>query len=187
MTTPESPALDPDDKDWTWVLEQECPECGFDAGSVDAATVAGLLRDNARQWAEILTDPDLRLRERPDPASWSALEYGAHVRDVNFLYLERLDLMLTEHGPSFADWDQDETAVTARYHEADPDAVATDLLAGAGALADRFDAVEGDQWDRTGYRSDGADFTVDTFARYFIHDPIHHLHDVRGGFAQLSE
>ncbi len=38
-----------------------------------------------------------------------------------------------------------------------------------------------DQWARTGVRSDGAEFTVDSFARYFIHDPIHHLDDVRRG------
>ena len=35
-----------------------------------------------------------------------------------------------------------------------------------------------DEWDRTGFRSDGAAFTVATFARYLVHDPIHHLHDV---------
>ena len=31
-----------------------------------------------------------------------------------------------------------------------------------------------------GVRSDGVAFTVDTFGRYFIHDPVHHLDDVRG-------
>jgi len=25
-----------------------------------------------------------------------------------------------------------------------------------------------------------ASFTVETFARYFIHDPVHHLYDVTG-------
>ena len=30
-------------------------------------------------------------------------------------------------------------------------------------------------------RSDGARFTVDSFARYFIHDLIHHVHDVEPG------
>ena len=27
-------AIVPDDKDWTWVLQRECPECGFDASSL---------------------------------------------------------------------------------------------------------------------------------------------------------
>lgn len=26
-------AIVPDTKDWTWVLERACPECGFDASS----------------------------------------------------------------------------------------------------------------------------------------------------------
>ena len=53
----------------------------------------------------------------------------------------------------------------------------------AGPLADRFASVEGAAWQRTGNRSDGATFTVDTFARYFVHDPVHHLDDVAKGFA----
>jgi hypothetical protein len=46
--------------------------------------------------------------------------------------------------------------------------------------------VGGTDWSRTGARSDGARFTVDSFARYMIHDPVHHLHDVRIGFATLA-
>ena len=30
-------------------------------------------------------------------------------------------------------------------------------------------------------RSDGVAFTVVSFARYFLHDPVHHLDDVRRG------
>ena len=48
------------------------------------------------------------------------------------------------------------------------------------ARAGRFEGVTGDQWQRTGARSDGARFTVETFARYFVHDPVHHLYDVTG-------
>jgi hypothetical protein len=29
-----------------------------------------------------------------------------------------------------------------------------------------------------GFRSDGAQFTVESFGRYLLHDPIHHLWDV---------
>ena len=47
-------------------------------------------------------------------------------------------------------------------------------------IADSFDAVTGEEWHRTGARSDGARFTVATFSRYFVHDPIHHLYDVTG-------
>jgi hypothetical protein len=58
--------------------------------------------------------------------------------------------------------------------------VAIELMSAAGTLATRFDSVLGDQWGRTGLRSDGARFDIESFARYLIHDPVHHLHDVGG-------
>ena len=170
--------ISPDTKDWTWVLDKPCPECGFDAGSLDLDGIGAALRDNARSWVEeVLPRPDVR--QRPDDDTWSALEYACHVRDVFLLYTVRLDLMLAQDDPDFANWDQDETAIIERYAEQDPDAVAEELAEAAEALADRFDRVEGDQWQRTGNRSDGARFTVDTFGRYLVHDPVHHLYDVR--------
>jgi hypothetical protein len=171
-------ALEPDDKDWTWVLRQPCPECGFDASAIDARGVGDLVRENASAWQRVLARPDVAVRSRPD--RWSPLEYGCHVRDVLRLYLQRLELMLTEDGPRYPNWDQDATAVEDRYHEQRPATVAVELTQAAAAVADRFDGVRGDEWSRTGHRSDGATFTVDSFARYFIHDPIHHLWDVGG-------
>ncbi len=56
--------------------------------------------------------------------------------------------------------------------------MAAELVAAGEAIAADFEAVHGDQWRRTGRRSDGAVFTVDSFARYFIHDSVHHVHDV---------
>jgi len=35
-----------------------------------------------------------------------------------------------------------------------------------------------EQWERPGRRSHGAHFTVASFARYLVHDPVHHLADV---------
>ncbi len=167
----------PDVKDWTWVLERPCAECGFDAAQVAPAAVAGALRDNAAAWAGVLRGDDLV--RRPDATTWSPLEYACHVRDVCRLYDARLVLMLTQDDPLYPNWDQDETAVAERYGEQDPAVVRDELLAAAGQLADRFDGVTGATWQRPGRRSDGARFTVDTFSRYLLHDVVHHLHDVR--------
>jgi hypothetical protein len=49
------------------------------------------------------------------------------------------------------------------------------------AIADAFEAVPQEAWGRPGRRGDGAGFTVETLAQYFIHDPVHHLHDVAKG------
>ena len=169
-------AIVPDSKDWTWVLERRCPECGFDASTSRAADVAGMIRSNALAWAGVLKRPDVGLR--PSADRWSPLEYACHVRDVFGVYDERLRLMLAEDDPQYPNWDQDRTAIEDRYGDQNPAEVGTELQTRAVQLATRFDGVNGAAWDRTGTRSDGARFTVDTFSRYLIHDPIHHLWDV---------
>jgi hypothetical protein len=168
--------ITPDDKNWTWVLERSCPECGFVAAEVGRDEVANLIRDNARAWPDVLGRDDVATR--PDDDTWSPLEYGCHVRDVYRIFLGRLDLMLGDDDPTFANWDQDTTAVDDGYATQDPSQVGADLVAAAAAIADRFDTVHDEQWERTGNRSDGSRFTVDSLARYLLHDPVHHLVDV---------
>ena len=166
----------PDTKDWTWVLERPCPQCGFDASSFPAAAVPARIRADLPAWEARLAQADARMR--PDETTWSALEYGAHVRDVFRLFRVRLDLMLTEDDPLFANWDQDATALADRYDLQDPAVVARELGEAGEALAAAFERVDGAEWERPGRRGDGARFTVESFAQYFIHDPVHHLWDV---------
>lgn len=168
--------ISPDSKDWTWVLERPCLDCGFDAGTVPGREVAAILRTSAERWQDQLQRPDVRVR--PAPATWSPLEYSCHVRDVCRRFDARLALMLKQDDPEFENWDQDATAREARYGEQDPVSVAGELRDAAHTLARHFDEVVGHGWQRSGRRSDGARFTVDSFARYFIHDVLHHLHDV---------
>ncbi len=173
------PPITADDKNWTWVLERICPDCGFDAIGIAPSDVAGLVRGQIAEWRDLLARPDARLRPTAD--QWSALEYGCHVRDVFELFDHRLELMLAEDAPQFANWDQDQTAVDSRYDLQDPSVLADQLEAAAQVISARFEQVGDHQWVRTGRRSDGAEFTVDSFARYFLHDPLHHLDDVRRG------
>lgn len=168
--------VEPDTKDWTWVLERPCPECGFDAERIDVADIPGLLRDNTMAWVERLSGPGTR--DRPDPATWSPLEYACHVRDVHRIFDERVSMMLHDEDPHFPNWDQDVAAVEQDYAGQDPLTVARELLQAAGAVAGRYAAVEGDQWLRGGVRSNGSEFTVDTISRYHAHDVVHHAYDV---------
>ena len=166
-----------DTKDWTWVLEAPCGECGFDASTCPAHEVAGLVRVNAGRWGDLLGAGAIR-PGRADERTWSPLEYAAHVRDVFRRYDQRITLMLGEDDPLFANWDQDATAVEDRYDGQDPATVVQQLQAAAGLMASRLDELAGADWNRPGRRSDGAAFTVGSLVRYMIHDPVHHLWDV---------
>jgi hypothetical protein len=172
-------AITPDTKDWTWVLARPCPECGFDAAGIRPTGVAEALRSNAASWQEVLLRPDVR--DRPDDATWSPLEYACHVRDVFRISRTRIESMLTTHDPLFANWDQDETALADRYAEQDPAVVGAGITPAAEALAAMLEGVRGDDWERPGRRSDGAAFTVGSLAVYVLHDPVHHLADVTRG------
>ena len=176
--------IEPDTKDWTWVLDKRCGECGFEASAFPREQVGQMTSENAARWRGLLSHP--RAKERPSDDRWSALEYACHVRDVFRLYDERLQMMLEQEGPHYPNWDQNQAAIDNDYSGADPMSIADEIERVAETLATRFDKVEPNQWDRTGFRSDGARFTIESFARYFIHDPIHHVDDVERGYARLE-
>jgi hypothetical protein len=165
-----------DTKNWTWVIERPCPDCGFDARNYADADIAPSIRDNAESWPAVLARPTVR--ERPNDSTWSPLEYAAHVRDVLAVYRERLRLMVETEDPLFPNWDQDATAVEEAYNEQDPDAVGNQIRENAAEIAAAFDAVTPEGWLRPGRRSDGASFTVSSMAKYFTHDLVHHRWDV---------
>jgi hypothetical protein len=168
----------PDQKDWTWVLSRPCPECSFDASTVTPATVPGTVENMLPRWRAVLRRPGVA--ERPDEETWSDLEYACHVRDVFSLFDQRLNLMLDSEDARFADWDQDRTAIEQDYANADPAVVSAQLTAEGTQIAESFAGVREAEWGRKGLRSNGSEFTVLTLAQYFLHDVVHHLHDVDG-------
>ncbi|WP_309647256.1 class I SAM-dependent methyltransferase [Nocardioides sp.] len=177
-SAPPHPPPTSDTKDRTWVLDEACPECGFDAAAVERGPLAETVRSNAEAFAMALRAPH-PTRRRHD-VTWSTLEYACHVRDVHRIFDERVRLMLDHDEPLFVDWDQDETARAERYDLQDPAEVALALVEAADAVATTYDGVPAGAWGRRGLRSNGSEFTVDSIARYHLHDVVHHLHDVAG-------
>lgn len=177
MTTEQAPPIEPDTKDWTWVLAEACPQCGYDAAAVARTDLGAAVRDNAAFWAGVLADP--RATDRPAPTTWSPTEYACHVRDVNRVFAGRLEQMLTLDDPLFANWDQDETAAADRYDLQAPAEVVPELVAAAETAAGWYDRVGEDAWARPGRRSNGSAFSVETLGRYHLHDLVHHRWDVR--------
>jgi SAM-dependent methyltransferase len=180
----EAAAIEPDTKDWTWVLDEPCPECGFRAGAVTVDEIPTIIRDNATTWAAVLTLADAATR--PEPTTWSPLEYACHVRDVNRIFDLRVGLMLDEDEPQFPNWDQDETAIAEKYGEQDPATVSGELLDAAERVAERYESVPPGAWGRRGFRSNGSEFTVESIGRYHLHDLVHHAWDVRAAVARAT-
>lgn len=168
--------IEPDSKDWTWVLEQRCPECGFDPETIEPAAVASLVRRSIPAWITVLNRADAR--RRPDEDTWSPAEYACHVSDVFDVFGARLEQMLAQDDPTFPDWDQDETARVDDYAGQAPARIGPTLRVRGLHMAQRIEAIPRDAWQRTGRRSNGSVFTVETLLLYFWHDVAHHMSDV---------
>jgi hypothetical protein len=172
----------PDDADWTWVLTRRCPDCGFDPTELDPAAdptaAPALLRDAGQRYAAALGRVDVRTR--PAEGVWSPLEYTCHVRDVCDVMRGRLEQILDGGGElvTFANWDQDATAVERQYWRSDPEVVAREVTAAFEAAATAYARPSGAQWEWPGLRSNGSQFTARTLTLYFLHDIRHHLWDV---------
>lgn len=177
--------IDDHEPDWLHiVVEERCAECDLEASTVPRASLPDALGVAATAWVELLTttaDPDLH--RRLGGGGWTALEYGAHVRDVFRVFDERLHRILTEHEPELGWWDHGAAASDERYDEQDPAEVAGVLVANARRFVDHLHDVAADDWERGGVRRGEERFTVDALARFALHEAVHHLHDAERAVA----
>jgi hypothetical protein len=169
-----------------------CDECGHSDEAVTAADAIEALRRFGRRYRAPMTrflpgeDGDAVLRQRPAPDVWSALEYAAHVRDVFGWYDERVRRSLAEDRPVCDGQDHEEEAVSQKYNEQDPVAVAEELAANAEQLAATFESVPDDAWSRVHVRRD-EDRSILLTAQRAVHEGNHHLLDIGRGLRAVRE
>ena len=130
-----------------------CAQCGFEydlaaAPSVGPAVVAGIAPFLAVLGGRD-RDGDLDLRRRPEPATWSPLEYSCHVRDVLLVQRERVLLARRTDRPTFEPMGRDERVEHDGYAGQDPGAVARQLTDAAALFANVLALLGAEDWERT--------------------------------------
>lgn len=75
-------------------------------------------------------------------------------------------------------WDQDRAAVKKAYWKANAHATAVLLGERAAAAAKVWATPTPEQWDWPATRANGSQFTPGSLGVYFLHDLVHHVHDV---------
>jgi len=169
-----------------------CDECGFVYEDLAAADIPAAVRAFAKRYRAPLSrflpgeDGDALVRERPEPATWSALEYAAHVRDVFGRYADWIELTLAEDRPVLEGPGPDELAALGHYNADDPAAVTDVLATNAERLATVIEAVPDDGWDRIGLRGD-VERSVIFSARRAVHEGGHHLLDIGRGMRAVRD
>ena len=157
-----------------------CPECGYAYGSTSRREVAATLESFGPAFGRCLEGDRTRLATRPDPVTWSVLEYACHVRDVMVTERDRLYLALVDESPEFPPLHREERVALDRYADQDPPAVGRQLDVALGLCAWAFAGVDDEQWARPlVYRlPDPQRHDVGWLAQHTVHEAVHHLFDM---------
>ncbi len=86
---------------------ERCEQCGFDGSTYDDGALLAAIDGLGPRWRDALTRAGAELRRRPAPEVWSAIEYGAHTRDITALHVFGVEQALTGSEPVFGDIDAD--------------------------------------------------------------------------------
>lgn len=143
------------------------------------------LRSLPESWRQQLAAAGAELRARPEPDTWSAIEYAAHSRDITALHAYGVEQALTRDEPIFPAIADDlvDTAAVA-YADADPDEVLQALGAAAERLARLADDAGVEPWTR-GVTVGETRSDVRRLLEHALDDSRHHLDDVERGLASL--
>jgi hypothetical protein len=151
---------------------------------MERESLGGQLIDSAAAWRTFLlgADDDY-LRAVPGPGIFSPIQYGAHVRDIQGVYADRIVLMLEQDDPVFAQFNPAEDEWDG-FNTLEADSLADGIEAQARRLAGILERLQPPDWDRTMTRDGGSDgvyqFTVAGLASYAVHESHHHLLDANG-------
>jgi DinB superfamily len=165
-----------------------CAVCGFAREAVEPADVAPRVGAAVDALAELLGGDPAAVAARPEPDRWSALEYGAHLRDVLISLRERTLTASIEDRPTGAPIHRDERVDLGFYSLDDPATVAAELRACAGLYLRTLAALPADSSDRRLLYSPvtPVEVTVEWLGTQAVHESEHHLLDARDDVARLA-
>jgi hypothetical protein len=168
---------------------QDCSECGFVYDESEAPLAAAAIQEGAHSMAILIADAGDDARLRPNANTWSALEYGCHVRDVLLVQRERVLLVRRcVDPPTPPPMGRDERADKDGYATQAPDDVARQLPDAAHLLANVFDRLDEADWARTLIYNFPVPWerSLRWVAVHTVHEVRHHMKDVRRGLLEVE-
>jgi hypothetical protein len=160
-----------------------CAECGFDPSELRPPDTAVAVRSFVRRYQAPLTralpgeDLDDIVRRSPAPGVWSALEYGAHVRDIFRVFDARVRCALARDEPDemVVDWEGLVAAASPGLVRKD---VIDDLADAAASLAITLSELTPADWELPGFTGRGHRVPVRDLSLAAVHEGSHHLLDI---------
>ncbi len=155
-----------------------CPDCGIDEADIAVPDAIAAIRSFPRRYREALDAvPPAALRIRPDPETWSVLEYAVHAREVLELLSMTLPIVLEHPDSHFPPIDVTEAADARPDWVLDPDLVLAGIKSATGALAARAQETPTAAWDRPFTIGDST-HPASWILSHAAHEGAHHLRDI---------
>ncbi len=120
-----------------------------------------------------------KLRRRPSPDEWSALEVCCHLRDSAQEEGVRVRRLVEEDGPTLEPYDQEAWARERNYQGDDIRRLRIALRAFWGGLAYQLEGLSDQQWERGGTHPETGPVTVRSRAEDEVEHAQAHLEQLR--------
>jgi hypothetical protein len=157
-----------------------CTVCGIDYPAVTVtAALTAIERQPGRLRTTVMNVPGGVLRTRPDPGTWSALEYLCHLRDVFAAAAIRLYRIRTEDHPLLEPLFNDLRAERFSYNNRELLPVLDELTDNARGFCEEVRRTPPDDWSRRASRLPGEVRTARWLLRQTMHEGMHHERDIR--------
>ncbi len=128
-----------------------------------------------------------RLDWRRDDDDWSIVEIIAHLADAEDNSHERVRRMLTETNPSFLDYDEKAWARERNYREKTLDDVLTRFCDQRAAHIATLEALDADDWERTGQHNTMGALTVRSITASMAAHDMEHLGQISDSLLDLRD
>jgi len=164
-----------------------CRQCGFVYEDLPLTAIPGAIGDFASTYREAFAGSDrLTVTRRIDPATWSALEYACHVRDVFLVQRDRVVMAQVLERPQVIPMSRDERVSICRYDSQPLPDVLDQLAMAVGLCALVFEGLTPTGWARQLVYNWPTSEVRDVIwvGRNAVHEGVHHLGDVEAVLAQ---
>lgn len=158
--------------------------CGFEWDTVVATEISQRVEATSSIMASLIATSELSHR-RPQPDTWSAVEYAGHVRDVLFNLRDRLIVAMNEDNPTCKGLYGTSRIELGLYAGDSYDVVGPELKLASSLFARTWNRIPEEFHSRTMVYAYPrlADRTLLWVAAQALHEVEHHCIDIQRGIA----
>jgi hypothetical protein len=166
---------------------ERCAECGFVYDISRVLAVGGRITLSVGELSELLNGAAADVSARPEPHTWSVLEYACHIRDVLLVHRERVLVARREERPLVTPMGIEERMEHDGYSGQSIVDVERQVIEAARLFANVLTRLGPRDWERTTIMRTGtneSEWSLRQVAVHAEHEVRHHLLDIRRQLAR---